>query len=232
MRIARAAATAGRMAIDREGVERVSSLNEPPAPAAAHHKWTKQAPTPAPKAKPTATRRPPGPPAAILPDHQQMADLAALLNQYRADSAFGAALVALADGLLLEHGAATDALARDRDWESAVRALHLDERYTTALADFMAAWKLDLLPVIDDEPAGQQVRQSWLTPLFLGWRDGERPTDGHVEGFGGGIFAGVEVPHLREADGAGWVRGCTSRPERGQGDRQGQEEVGNVYFPE
>lgn len=191
----------------------MTSLNESPSPAAIHHKWTERAPTSAPKAKPAAKPKQPGPPSAVLPEDQTAADLAALFDQYRRDATFRAALVALGDRILSDHGEATDAIAQARGWESAVRDLHRDGCFTTALADFAAAWKLDLLPVVGDELAGQQALQSWLMPLFLGWTDGERPTDLHVEGFGGGIFAGVEVPHLWEVDEAGRVQSHLPRTE-------------------
>lgn len=211
MKVARAAATAGRAAADREGVERVTILPEPATPAPVHAGWTD--PALKPKPKPTTKVRQPGPPAAVLPDEQSAADLAALLDRYRADPAFRAALVALADRLLSKHGDAAAALAASRGWESAVRSLHRDERYAVALADFLAAWKLDRLPVVGDEPAGRQALHSWLLPLFLGWAEGERPTDAHAKGFGGGIFAGVLLPHLWEADGVGRVRGRLLRIE-------------------
>lgn len=190
----------------------MSSLNEPRAPASVHRGWAKPAPKSKPRAKPTAMLRPPGRPAAVVPK-DRAADLAAVLNQYRKDATFRAALINLADRLLTEHGDATTELARDQGWESALRALHRDERYTTILADFMASWKLDRLPVVGDEPAGQQALQSWLLPFFLGWVDDERPSDADALSFGGGVFAGVEVPHLWETDEAGRLRGRLPRTE-------------------
>lgn len=118
----------------------MTSLSDPATPVPVHASWTDPAPKPTPKPKTTA--RQPGPPAAGLPEDARAFDIAVLLDRKRRDVDFR---VALADPLLAEHGEATDALARDRGWERAVRELHRDERYAGALADLLAEWKLDRL---------------------------------------------------------------------------------------
>jgi len=136
----------------------------------------------------------PGPPAATLPDEANAADLAALLDEYRRDERFRAALVELAARLLGALGDQITTRAQPDGWATAATALRRDARYITAVTDFAARWKLDRLPVVSDEPAGLHALHAWLFPRFLDWQDGEEPTDAEAHGFGSGVVSGALVP--------------------------------------
>lgn len=193
----------------------MTSLNESRERGAVHPRWTKPAPKSKPKAKLTVKLRPPAPPPAVLPEDQQAADLAALLDQYRRDTTFRAALIGLADRLLSEHGEATAETAKSRGWPDAIESLQRDERYRAPVAEFAATWKLDRLPDVGNElpPAGWQALTSWLSLRLLAWADGERPsvTDGLT--FGGGVLTEAAVPHVWETDESGRLRGRLPRTE-------------------
>lgn len=164
----------------------MSSLPDPTTPATAHPKWAKPVarPKPTPNPTPRAGPTPPPPPPAVLPGMAARADLSALLGCYAADGTFRAALGALSDLLLQQHGAATGA--------------------DDARSAFLADWKLDRLPVIDGLPAGRQALDHWLATRFIIHAAGDRLTadeaDALAGSFGGGVLFVSDAPHVPDTE--------------------------------